>query len=198
MWHFPLQLLQSKESFVYRVLFLKQILPCVTAKFMGIVQTEHLGRKNPTIWRAGPGRALSFTFFHLLRNKTWQPMGEAVCRGWFLGYWPSERKMRFQVRMRRKKSGQGVPHQKQEEGKKVGKKNAKTDTFPQRRKVPVEKNTKRPETSFSYFQYFKGGQPWHISNQNKSTIKLRLRFVSPSKRSRRSASSLLSLHLFTV
>lgn len=93
-----------------------------------------------------------------------------------------------------RKVAKELPTRNRQKERKCRKKEFKDrQTFP-KEKSPSGKNTKRPETSFSDFQYFKGEQLGHIPNQNKSTIILRLRFVNPSKRSRRSASSLLSFH----
>lgn len=53
-------------------------------------------------------------------------------QGLIPGDGPTEREMGLQVRMRQEESGQGVTHQQQGEGKKTGKRNVKTDAFPQR------------------------------------------------------------------
>lgn len=172
MRHFLLQLLQSKESSVYRAHCLEQILPCIKAKFLGTVQTEHLGRKNPTTGRAGPvkGQLSPSALFHLLWNKTWQLMAEAMGRGWFLGDGPTERELGLQVRMRREKSGQGAKRQEEEKGRKWEREMHKDRHIsPEGKKtVPMEKMPKG--TGFSHFQYCKGGQPWNVPNQNKSAI----------------------------
>lgn len=82
------------------------------AKFLGTVQIEHWERKKYRNLKGRASDGLSYSvFFHLLWNKTWQLMEEAMGRGWFLGNGPTERKMRFQVRMRREKSSQVATHQ---------------------------------------------------------------------------------------
>lgn len=138
MWHFLLQLLQSKESFVHRALCLKQILSCVEAKFLGIGQIEHLGRKIPQrkIPLARPVRGSlvqpSFICYEIKRDSSWgKPWAGAD--SWktdpLKGKWDSKsewgwRKVAKELHTR---NGQ------------KGKKNAKTDRLSQRRKVPVEK-----------------------------------------------------------
>lgn len=100
---------QSKESFVYRAHCLKQILSCVKAKFLGTVQTGHLERKKSHNLKGRASEGLthqpSFICYEIKADSSLRGRERRGADSW--GDW----KMRFQVRMRRQKSGQVSTHQ---------------------------------------------------------------------------------------